>query len=139
MPFAIFGWAGGLEGGRPTKVPGALFGFGEGDGDWRGYKFDCDEVFDGRDNDGCRCHRQLRPWDDTLGQGDFRGVWVGHLVLADVAVHCRQQNGAECRERQGFNHVLHDDYGLGTTLLFGEGSVDSVNDQLGKLLYEGSV
>ena len=32
---------------------------------------------------------------------------VGHLVLADVAVHCRQQHGAEYDEVHGFQCVLH--------------------------------
>lgn len=119
--------AGGFAG-RSTQAAGELLGFEDSDGAWRDYKSDCDQMFGGGDRDGRRRHRQLRPRDDMLGHGDFRGVWVGHLVLADVAVHCRQQHGAEYREEQGFECVLHGLAPGRPRLLFGEGEPGWFNE-----------
>jgi len=93
--------AGRASRGGPRGDRTLVFGFGEGDGACGGYKSDRDQMFGGRDRDGRGRHGQLRPRDDTLGQGDLRDLWVGYLVLADVAVQCRQQHGAEYDGERG--------------------------------------
>lgn len=98
--------AGGFVG-RSAQAAGGLVGFGEGDGAWHGYESDCDQMFGGGNRDDRGHYRQLRPRNDMLGHGDLRGMRVGHLVFADVAVHYRQQDAAEYEEDQEFTWVLH--------------------------------
>jgi hypothetical protein len=88
--------------GRSAQTAGRTLGFDEGDGTRRRYKTNRDQMFGSEDRDGGRRHRQLRLRDDTLGQGDLRGVWMWHLVRAEVAVQCRQQHSAEHHEERGF-------------------------------------
>jgi len=60
------------------------------------------------DRDGRWPHRHLRLRDDDrLGQGDPHDVWMGHRMLACVAVQIRQQHSTDYDKKRGFQCVLH--------------------------------
>ena len=54
-----------------------------------------------------RCYGHLWRRYDVLGKRYLCGVGVWHVVLADVAVQCRQQHSAKYDEERCFQCVLH--------------------------------